>query len=137
MAVILPKGREAWPEEHPGFRVEYMDRVNGSVDRESGSLLRKVYFDGGAEALSFAEMHTTWGGLPCDVESRDMPVTHEVRSEALNTKYTLSIKRFGNVESARAEFVRAMEHAKMHGGKYVLAQVGVTAPLEVFSHSVD
>lgn len=130
MAVIVPKGRERWPEHEPPFCVEY-------IDRDAGSVVSKVYFESAAAAVAFADGRTSWGGAPCEVESRHMPVTHEVRSMAVRADYTLSIKRFGNVESARSEFVRGKAHAQEHGGRYVLTQVGVGAPLETFTHSVD
>jgi hypothetical protein len=130
MAIIVPKGRERWPEHEPPFCVEY-------IDREAGSVVSKVYFANAAGAVAFADKHTTWGGALCDVESRDMPVTHEVRSLSLRVDYTLSVRRFGDVESARAEFERGKAHAQENGGRYVLAQVGVVTPLETFSHSVE
>jgi hypothetical protein len=139
MAVIVPKGHEAWPSEHPPFRVEYLDH-SGSGDRDTGSLLRRVYFEGASEASAFADKHTSWGGAPSVVESRDMKVTHAVLNLAVMTDYIFSIKRFGDVESARAEFERGKAHAQRCGGRYVMGEYAdeyLKKPIESFCHSVD
>jgi len=136
MATIVPKGREAWPEDYPPYRVEYLDR-SGSVEASSGSLLRKVYFEGSAEASAFADEHRSWGGAECTVESREMPVTHEVHKLALDSNYIFSIKRFGDLPSALVEYNLYKTRARKHGGRVQLRAVGTLEPLAETSHAVD
>lgn len=131
MAIVVPKGLTAWPDSHDKdpYRVEFLDRLSGTLD--------VLYFVGLEQASLYADANRSWGGEPCVVEARDLPATHEVRSLAVHTEYVLSLKRFGDLASARDEFERGKAHAQVHGGRYLLNEVGVKAPIDSFSHSVD
>jgi hypothetical protein len=128
MASIVPKSHEPWTQEQP-FRVEHFARHDAAIQR--------VYFEAATEALAFAGQRTSWGGMPCVVESRDMPATHEVRCVDVLVDSTLWLKRFGDIESARAEFERCRSHALVRGGRYLLNAIGVFTPIEDFSHKVN
>lgn len=138
MAIILPKGVTAWPQERAGeaWRVEYIAR-DGAVDRVDASLLCVAYFDDAAAASSFADANTTWGNVASTVEARDLPVTHEVHSLAVDSDYCFSIKRFGDLDTALLEFNVGRVRARKTGGRYELRAVGVEKPILAFSRKVD
>lgn len=128
MAIVVPKNAEAWTSEHR-YRVELFDRDEAHV--------RRVYFEDASSASFFADAHTSRGGFPCSVEDRDMPVTHEVWSLAVDTDYTFWIKRFGDIETATLEFNVGKVHALKHGGRYQLRAVGTERALAEFGRRAD
>lgn len=122
--IVVPPTAESWPQE-AGFRVEYLNRSLGSR--------ALVYFDNLASAREFAAESTLWN-QPCTVQSRDMPCTHEVKSVAVSDRtYVYWTKRFGDLETAQAEFDRGRAYAKEKGGSYLLIVVGHEKPLASFS----
>jgi hypothetical protein len=123
-AVIVPPSGEAWQQEQP-FRVEYLNRALGSR--------ALIYFAEQAGAAEFAAANVLWN-QPCVVQSRDMPCTHEVRSVAVSDPgYTFWTKKFGNLESAQAEFDLGRAHAAKYGGSYLLFAAGETTPMAVYA----
>lgn len=131
MAVVVPKGGDAWPDsrkEEP-FRVEYRDRLSGEIGT--------IYFSGLAEASFYADANRTRNQVFCVVESRDMPCTHEVHNLAIDSDYTLSIKRYGDLDSALVEFTFCKTRARKYGGRVQLRAVGVEQPIAEYSHKED
>ncbi|HEY3235025.1 MAG TPA: hypothetical protein VGJ84_09915 [Polyangiaceae bacterium] len=126
MAAVFPKGLEPWTQKQP-FRVEHFARHDGALQR--------VYLEGAAEASAFADHRTTWGGARCVVESRDMVATHEVRTVAVPTGYTLSIRRFGDIDSARADFARGKAELRVERVRLSLLVIGDKTPIETFTHT--
>lgn len=127
--VVTPRSLEPWSHSDSPFRVEILDRRVGGR--------RWLYFDALPEAMAFAAEHN-YGGRACCVESRDMQATHSVESfAALDAGYVFWVRRFGDIETAQAEYERGVEHAKAHGGGYRLKAIPSGGVLEVFSHAVD
>lgn len=122
--VIVPKSAEAWTQE-PLYRVEHLSKRIGSRCL--------AYFSDCASAVEFAKNHTLWN-RPCVVQSKEMPVTHEVKScSPSDPTYVFWTKQFGDLESARAEFDRGREYAAKTGGSYQLIAVGHAKPLASFT----
>lgn len=123
-AVMVPASVDPWPQAAP-LRVEYLNRSLGSRCL--------VYFDDIAAARAFAAEHIL-GGQPCTVQSKAMAVTHEVKScSPSDPDYIYWCKRFGNLESAKAEFDRGTALAAKAGGAYKLIEVGRDKPVASFT----
>lgn len=122
--IVVPPTREKWSQS-PAFRVEHLSKVIGSRCL--------VYFEDLSSAREFASAHTLWH-QPCVVQSRDMPCTHEVRSVAISDpNYIFWTKRFGDLETARAEFDLSRERASVAGGSYLLIAAGERTPMAVYA----